>query len=306
MKKVLIVKLGALGDVVRSTVLLSELSKRFDEIHWLTSKSALDLLNSSKIFKKYIYENEENKNSLINQDFDLIINLEEDKQILEFVSLVKTKKLIGHFLNLSLPLGVDYTPECNYWLDMSFISKKYSREEADLIKLQSKISVPEIWYDMVFGENVWNGQEYDLGVSPKPLNEIKGKIGLIDVTESKWPNKYWQGYTELKKMLQDDGFIVESLGFRPTLKEHVDDINNCEIIVCGDTSGMHIALALKKRVVAIFNCTPPDEIYDYGRMKKIVSPLLEKYFLKRIDDYGAQSVISVEEVYNVVKELLKS
>ncbi len=35
--KILIIKLGALGDVVRTTVLLNELD---GEIHWLTSQLA--------------------------------------------------------------------------------------------------------------------------------------------------------------------------------------------------------------------------------------------------------------------------
>jgi hypothetical protein len=51
---------------------------------------------------------------------------------------------------------------------------------------------------------------------------------------------------------------------------------------------LHIALALKKKVVALFTCTSWHEIHGYGRMEKIVSPLLEKYF------------------YNTTKEALKS
>ena len=44
---------------------------------------------------------------------------------------------------------------------------------------------------------------------------------------------------------------------------------------------MHLALGLKKPSVAFFTCTPPWEIEDYGRMTKVVSPLLEKYFYSR-------------------------
>ena len=51
---------------------------------------------------------------------------------------------------------------------------------------------------------------------------------------------------------------------------------------------------LKKRGVILFNCTPPNEIYDYGRMKKIVSPLINKYIFDRQDIREAQSAISVE------------
>ena len=48
--------------------------------------------------------------------------------------------------------------------------------------------------------------------------------------------------------------------------------------------------------VSIFTCTSPWEIYGYGLQKKIVSPLLEKFFYKRGYDRSATTAITVEEV----------
>jgi ADP-heptose:LPS heptosyltransferase len=115
----------------------------------------------------------------------------------------------------------------------------------------------------------------------------------------------WLGYDELYGLLEKEGYNVKFLGLRDIIKEHIEDINNCEIIVCGDTFGMHIALALKKKVVALFNCTPPNEIYSYGRMIKLVSPLYEDYFYKKEPSAEAMSAIPIEHVYTAVKELLK-
>ncbi|PIN89508.1 hypothetical protein COU57_05935 [Candidatus Pacearchaeota archaeon CG10_big_fil_rev_8_21_14_0_10_32_14] len=297
MKRVLIIKLGALGDVVRSTIFISEFEKDY-EIHWLTSQKSKDVLSSQKIKRLYFYENDNDKSQLKNTEFDLVLCLEEDLQLLEYVSKIKSQKTIGHFLNNG---KVDYTQECNYWLDMSFVSKIHDKETADKIKLQNKKSVNQIWMEMISGKDGWKSQEYDIGTTPKNIN---GVIGFIDISESKWPNKFWTGYPDLKQKLEADGYQVISLGMKQTVKEHIEDINNCELVVCGDTSGMHIALALGKKVVAIFNCTPPNEIYDYGRMKKIISPLLEKYFLKRTNDLEAQSKVSINEVYGVIKKLI--
>ena len=297
--KTLIVKLGASGDIVRTTVLLNELKS---EVYWLTSDYNTDLLKSKKIGKLFVFENENDLRELEDMEFDLILSLDEEMATLEFLPNIKTRKLVGHFLNEEGK--VDYTSECNYWLDMSMVSKKYSREEANKIKFLNEKSIPQIITELVFGGESWKEQGYDLGVTPKPLEEIKGIIGIIDVAEGKWPNKYWGGYKKLKQMLEKEGYKVISLRLKPTLGEHIDDINGCEIIVCGDTLGMHLALALRKKVVAIFNCTPPNEIYGYGLMKKIVSPLLEKYFLKRTNDKEAQNTVSVSEVYGAVKGLL--
>jgi ADP-heptose:LPS heptosyltransferase len=44
-------------------------------------------------------------------------------------------------------------------------------------------------------------------------------------------------------------------------------------VVTGDTTALHLAIALKKKVLAIFGPTCAQEIELYGRGEKIVSPL---------------------------------
>jgi hypothetical protein len=63
---------------------------------------------------------------------------------------------------------------------------------------------------------------------------------------------------------------------------------------------MHVALGSGLRCVSIFTCTSPWEIYGYGLQKKIVSPLLERFFYKRGDDRSATTAISVEKVMDAV------
>ena len=52
----------------------------------------------------------------------------------------------------------------------------------------------------------WKGQKQDIGIESLAIEDVNGNIGLIDVTESKWINKYWINYPELKKMLQGEGY----------------------------------------------------------------------------------------------------
>lgn len=296
--RTLIIKLGAIGDVVRTTVLLRELE---GEIYWLTKKHSKDFLNSDRISQIYFMDDENNINELKNKEFDLVINLEEEINVLKLLKQIKMRRIIGVFLDEENK--IDYSPESKYWFDMSRISK-FGLLDADQLKKENKKSVPQIYIEMIGKE--FHGQEYDIGIKPKPAEEVKGKIGLINVTTGLWKNKYWNGYDELDYILKEKGYDVKYLVLRDTLKEHINDINNCELIVCGDTFGMHIALALKKKVIAIFNCTPPDEIWDYNRMIKIKSPMYDKYFLKKEPSMKAMSAVSVEEVYTAVKEILKA
>jgi len=61
-------------------------------------------------------------------------------------------------------------------------------------------------------------------------------------------------------------------GCNNTLREFFSLINLCNILITSDTLALHIALALKKKVIALFGPTSPNEIEMYGLGKKIVSP----------------------------------
>ena len=91
--------------------------------------------------------------------------------------------------------------------------------------------------------------------------------------------------------------ILES---RPTLLEHLADVQGHRCLVSGDSLPMHLALGRGVRCVSIFTCTSPWEIHGYGLQKKIVSPLLEKFFYKRGYDRNATTAIGVEKVKDVL------
>lgn len=292
-KKTLIVKLGALGDVVRTTVLL----RAFDgEIYWLSQRNAADLLSSDKISRTFFIDDGGDLAFLKSTNFDLIINLDEDLEALRLIRNLKTKSFVGVFLNGRN--RIDYTQDSGYWYDMSLVSK-LGKEKADELKKKNRLSVPEILLGML-GKK-FSGEEYDIGAKAK---KSKGVIGLIDVSSGLWPNKDWHGYAALCPLLEQEGYRTKFLGMRKTVKEHIDDINNCELIVCGDTLGMHIALALKKKVVALFNCTSPYEIHDYGRLKKVTSPLYEEAFYKKERVVEVIHSIPVQDVYRAVMDML--
>ena len=54
MKKILVIKLAAVGEVVRTTFLLKGLKEKYRrcEIHWVTSNQAVDLLRNNRMIDK--------------------------------------------------------------------------------------------------------------------------------------------------------------------------------------------------------------------------------------------------------------
>jgi heptosyltransferase II len=292
--KTLIIKLGALGDVMRTTVLLNVID---GEIYWLTKKDAEDLLRSKKIKRRFFVDSGQDVEEMNSIKFDRVISLDEEPKALDILKSLSYDEIVGIFSDNNGK--IDYTDDSKYWFDMS-LSSKFGKRRADELKKLNRKSVPQILIEMLGFK--WKGQEYDLGIIPR---DISKKIGIIKISTGVWQNKQWTGYDTLFHKLKDEGFEVSFLGIRRTIGEHIEDINRCGVVVCGDTLGMHIALALKKKVVALFNCTSPDEIYGYERMTKIISPFYDKYFYVKELREEAISAIGVGEVYLAVKKALK-
>src|SRR5436190_13042390 len=112
--------------------------------------------------------------------------------------------------------------------------------------------------------------------------------------------KKWAYYDELKNELEVEGLSVNILQNRPTLLEHLADVQGHRCLVSGDSLPMHLALGSGVRCVSIFTCTSPWEIYGYGLQKKVVSPLIKEFFYKRGYDRNATTAISVEKVKDAV------
>ena len=92
---------------------------------------------------------------------------------------------------------------------------------------------------------------------------------------------------------------------RRSMLEHIADIQGHGYLVGGDTLPMHIALGSGIKCLSIFQCTSPWEIYGYGLQKKVISPLLERYFYKRSFDKRAVTSISVDKIYQEVIEHMR-
>jgi heptosyltransferase-2 len=103
-------------------------------------------------------------------------------------------------------------------------------------------------------------------------------VALEPRAGSRWPLKAWRGYDELAALLRAGGAEPFFLRRRGDLREYLFDISRCAVLVSGDTLAMHAALALRRKAVAVFNCTSPWEIYGYGRLRELRHPDLAENF----------------------------
>jgi hypothetical protein len=129
---------------------------------------------------------------------------------------------------------------------------------------------------------------------------LQGDIAIAPEAGSVWPMKKWDHYGCLKAELESCGHTVNVLPTRPTLLEHLADVRGHRCLVSGDSLPMHLALGSNVKSVGIFNCTSPWEIFEYGLLTKLISPLLGEVFYKRGFDPRATTAVAYEDVLKAV------
>ncbi len=303
---ILVVKTGALGDVVRTSFIAQALKDKYREknlaIYWVTSKKAIPLfINNPYIYKIF---SEERKEVLSGIQFDLIINLEEDENNCRFVSSLKSKKIVGAYMNQEGKL--DYTIESKYWFDTSLISR-YGREKADLLKKKNKKTHRQIMAEMI---NIKNYEKYEpflrlntiqrqitnnflrrhnlskkdiiVGINvgsgerwPKEL-PIKMSVKLINDIYRKFNAKIllFGGPEQIKRnmeIIRLSKAPVISVGCGNDLIEFPALVSVCNIFVTSDTLGLHVALALKRKTICLIGPTSYNEVDMYGLGEKIIA-----------------------------------
>ncbi len=312
-KRVLLIKLGAMGDVLRTTPLLRAIKEKYGNCHitWLVNKESKDFLNSPRVDRVLEYSFE-NILRLTSEDFDVLISLEIDSPGTIVARNVNAKEKYGYFMDKD-----GYTSTFNKGADHYL-----ERALSDKINKANRKTYQEMMFETA--DLPYNKEGYDF-----EFHEKKGEYILINIgSDLRWPSKQWahekiirlikmlnktvmlaggpkeeEAQQKLINLLEKEGIKVLANNCDNTLKEFVEVVKRAEVVITGDTMALHLSAALKKPTVALFFCTPDWEIEDYGLIKKIASPLLEEYWYT--NDYVEKLVnsISPEQVYEKIKEL---
>ena len=287
MGNIAIIKTGAAGDVVRTTSLLHVLN---GSIFWITAEKNKSLLPVD-IENLRILSVKEAFTELKNIKFELIISLEEDADCARLASGFNTDEITGIYFKNG---NINYTDSAASWFDMSRVSK-FGLPTANKLKVENTGSYQSHIFRMI-GKN-FNGEPYKIFTDRSVATNGK-LVGIEKRTGTQWPDKQWWGYDKLAGQLKSDGHEVTIFVQRTDIRDYLHDIARCAYIVSGDTLAMHIALAYQKKCTTIFNCTSPQEIYDYGLMKKVVSPVLDRFFYSTTYHEEAIKSVSFDQVYN--------
>jgi len=293
---ILIIKLGATGDVVRTTPLLRRLTGK---VTWVTSaknRTLLEGLIGSNVELRVL--SWEEREQIAGTAYDLAISLEDDRETATLLKTVRYEKLFGAYADEHGEMK--YTDDARRWFDLSLISV-HGRKQADVLKFQNRYTYQELIFEgLGLG---FQGEKYLLPSTPE--SPLRGDVAIAPEAGAVWPMKKWAHFDRLKSDLESRGLRVNVLPTRPTLLEHLADVRGHRCLVNGDSLPMHLALGSNVSCVALFTCTSPWEIYEYGLLTKVVSPLLGEFFYQRGFNPRATTAIPFEEVLAIVLQQIQ-
>ena len=337
MKQILIIKLGAIGDAVRTTSILKPLKNKHNpcSITWVTKKESFQLLVNNPFIDKLVDIN--NYKILLNKKYDLVISLDDDYDACELASKLKKKVLVGSFLDENN--NKTYTKSSALWFDMGLLGgpdrdilkkankRTYQSILFEILGIKYKDEVPMLDLtkkdlefgkrfaerfgikksDLVLGINTGAGERWEL----KRLSEDK-TVDLINrlkkETETKLILLGGPEETERNKRIlhKIKNKIIDG-GCNNSLLEFATIINLCNLIITSDSLALHIALALRKKVVVFFGPTSANEIALYGLGSKVLprGEFLCFYRKKCEHERNCGDLIEINDIISATKRLLK-
>lgn len=267
MAKVLIIKLGysetldseistttSLGDVLRTTAVLHQFKD--DDVTWLVDKKAYLLLENNPYIKRILIYDIDSVLQLQSERYDTVINFEKVPGICALADRINAWRRFGFRFD-------EMRGEAQSYDGAEMVYKICSNTG---LKKTNKKNWQQTLVEMVGGK--WEGQEYILGY--KPRSEVKFDVGLNWAVGSKWPNKAWPKayWEELEGLINKDYTCSWQQGLED-IRQYIDWIHSCKLLVTTDSLGLHIALALKKNVIILYGPTHSGETYLYGLGKEL-------------------------------------
>ena len=335
--EVLIIKLGALGDVLRTTPLLSGLRKKYPaaKITWIVDKNHQAVLRHNPQIQECLAIQEISPREIAKRRFDLAINLDKEDEALGLISKIDAtqkrgfgKDLSGHLCPLdplsdyAYQLGVDdhlkFSENRKTYQQISFeqVGLKFGGEEY-VLELDGGTIRESRKFLYVLGVPIEARSAPVVGLNTGSGNRFAGKK-LPTETYLRLIEKFTQelgatvlllgGDEEVKRnreIEQRSRFPVINTGSQPILF-FSGVVKHCDLVVSGDTTAMHVAIAMKVPVAAYFASTCAVEIELYGRGKKIVSTIDCSPCYKKICPIDEQCMkdMKADEIFAASREVL--
>jgi heptosyltransferase-2 len=301
-KKIIIVKLDAVGDVLRTTSILRGLKKIYgnSEITWITKSNAYEVLKDNQLIDK-IFFTADNLEDIYNNTYDISINLDSGFASCEIMQNIKANISYGYTIVNKKPYPINSAAINWYLMGINDNFKKlnnktYHKLIYEICNLNYDNEQPIINF---IPEMQQRSDEISQNIS---FDKFKQLILINLGGGNRWQFKKWTpvGYYNLTKILSNKytdsaiGIIAgeEDREFYNNIEEQLKKLDRNNIIYFGtenslsdfisiialankvftsDSLCFHIAQALGKYVVVFTGPTSYSELDVFGSGKIIYS-----------------------------------
>ncbi len=332
------VKLGALGDVLRTTPLLTALKKKRPgcEITWVVDAAHADILSGIGPIDRLLVYSKPTLSLLKKEKFDLAINLDKEPEALECLAAANAVKKMGFARDLAGRLAAadrlsDYAYRLGIDDELKFRLNQKSYQQISFEQLGLSFAGEDYLFSLdresqIAADRLLAEKGIDLKNPPGPMIGLNTGAGrrfagkkLPIMTYVELVRRFHDEFGATVLLLGGDDEIernrqIEEMGSRPvintgsgSIRRFAAIVKRCDLVVSGDTTAMHIAIAMKVPVVVHFGSTCAPEIELYGRGAKIVSRIACAPCYKRdcpIDEQCMKDV-TVDEVLEAARPFLK-
>lgn len=301
-RNILIVKFGALGDVVRTSYILPALASRYPDarIWWLTSNGAVELLR----FNPHIYQIATPTcgfEALATQEFEFAVSLDDEREVLGRLAQLKVGRIVGARLEGDSRTYCDASAP---WFDMGLISR-FGKSAADELK-RKNTREHHCFLGGMLGIEVKSPSFFNSDALQERVGSLFGSecfhVGLNSGSGARWPSKQlsipvaveltrrliglridgkpvkvWLlgGKDEAarhEQILRDcaSGQVVDP-GFDQNILEFAARIRAMSFLISSDSLALHLGIAQGVPNLSFYAPTSAAEIGTFGSGVKVVS-----------------------------------
>ena len=330
--RILLVNLDAMGNVLATTSILPAIKRKYpvSTITWITEKNTLPLLQGNPYLDAALAWDPENWLILRQREFDLVLNVDKSQRSAALTMETRAGRKMGFGINGNGHI-VPLNPEAweNYRLGLDdhekFRVNKKTVPELQCVELGLPYGRDEYVFRLSAEEEKFcRGYAEEHGITEATL-----VVGFNTGCSELYPNKKMtidQHVTLIERIAEIPDVTILLLGGPEDTLRNAEIArrtgsaalntpttegvrrgacyeNLCDVVISGDSFGMHIAIALKKYVIAWFgvSCWTEIDLFERGR-KLIPEGLACSPCWKKVCPYGLECIAMID-IDRIVREV---
>lgn len=308
----MIIKLDAMGDVLRTSCITPHLRSQFSSSYvvWITRQESVPLVQCNRDVDEVWAYNLEAVTRLYAEVWDAVYNLSNDHPSCALASIARLRNdTVSRKVGFVLSANGTIQPTnqaATRWLEMAAFDRlkkentgSYQEIMHEIAGIEGPIYPPRL---KINSEHRQRARHLIEKLFPDRKNNTL--IGINTGAGKRWPRKMLHvdeivAVSQLLLKQCPDAYIlllggplerekhkqilvalqtsrVVDTGCNNSPLEFAALLEQCDVLICGDTLALHMASAIGLPTIALFGPTSAAEIYDYnGLIRKITSQELD-------------------------------